>query len=99
MADWRLQGQEKYLQGALLFRQAYRRFREDWDHDHCEFCGQKFSERSGDLNVGYATRDCYRWICEDCFRDFRERFQWTASEGADARGTLGEVKQDADERH
>jgi predicted Fe-S protein YdhL (DUF1289 family) len=28
------------------------------------------------LHVGYATLDEYHWICEDCFRDFREDFEW-----------------------
>ncbi len=71
MTDWRLQGQERFLKGVSLAKQNYRRYREGWEHDHCEFCGAKFSERPEDLNVGYATTDCYHWICEDCYKDFK----------------------------
>src|SRR3712207_4582236 len=43
-ADWRLQGQERYLEGALLVPKRYRARDESWDHDHCEFCSAKFVE-------------------------------------------------------
>lgn len=75
--DWRLQGQENYLQGVLLEKKQYQKYREGWDHDHCEFCGAKFSEKEKDLNEGYVTTDNYHWICEGCFADFKVRFQWS----------------------
>jgi hypothetical protein len=80
--DWRLNGQEKFLSGVYLRRRRYTR-RECGDHAHCEFCWAKFMEEShpGDpeiLHEGYATEDKnIRWICSECFRDFRERFAWT----------------------
>jgi hypothetical protein len=76
MDDWRLQGQERFLKGACLIRKQYVKYRPGWDHDHCEFCWRKLSENPEDLNSGYATPDDYHWICEDCFRDFREKFEW-----------------------
>ena len=77
MEDWRLQGQEKYLQNAELALEKYKKYREDWDHDHCEFCSAKFSEDIPDtFNEGYTTLDNYRWICENCFNDFKEKFNW-----------------------
>ena len=76
MPDWRLQGQERFLQGVTLVHKEYQKYRDDWDHDHCDFCWSKFSERPEDLNTGYATTDNYHWICDDCFRDFAEMFQW-----------------------
>ena len=77
MSDWRLQGQEKYLKNAVLVRKKYERFSEEWDHDHCEFCGAKFSLESADtLQIGYATPDNYRWICDFCFQDFQPLFNW-----------------------
>jgi hypothetical protein len=79
MSDWRLQGQEKYLRGATLRRATWRSYREGWDHDHCEFCGAKFSPNDGDLRDGYVTSDNYRWICEGCVSDFKEMFGWTLS--------------------
>jgi hypothetical protein len=76
MTDWRLQGQERYLKGVSLSKQNYVMFRESWEHDHCEFCGAKLSERPEDLNDGYATADRYHWVCENCFKDFKDSFQW-----------------------
>jgi hypothetical protein len=80
MSDWRLMGQEKYLAGASLTKKAYKKYREDWEHDHCAFCSLKFSERPGDLNEGYATENDYHWICERCYEDFKEQFHWTVKE-------------------
>jgi hypothetical protein len=76
--DWRLQGQERYLKGAALTRRRWRESRRGWDHDHCEFCSIKFTdERDPDaLHEGWATVDEYRWICDNCYRDFKERFGW-----------------------
>ncbi len=77
MSDWRLQGQEKYLMDAALERKKYARFSNEWDHDHCEFCGAKFSLEAPDaLQAGYASADCYRWVCDGCFHDFKARFGW-----------------------
>lgn len=77
--DWRLNGQENYLAGAVLFYRAWRQSRPNWDHDHCAFCGVKFAafEGAGILHEGWTTDDEYHWICDTCFRDFRERFDWT----------------------
>ena len=74
--DWRRQGQERYLSGARLIRQPYRPYRQGWDHDHCEFCGAKFSLDKSDLKEGYSTEDGYHWICTRCFQDFKEELGW-----------------------
>jgi hypothetical protein len=76
--DWRMMGQERYLAGRILHRRAYRRWREDWDHDHCEFCARKFSELNDPehLREGWTTEDGYHWVCDRCYADFRERFEW-----------------------
>jgi hypothetical protein len=42
--DWRLRGQEEYLQGATLMRKRYKAWSEDWEHDHCELCWAKFMD-------------------------------------------------------
>lgn len=94
--DWRLRGQERYLQGATLVRKRYRTYSDTWEHDHCAFCWAKFMdpELSAEhrkqvaghpeiLTEGYATTDAhprgsdYHWICEGCFEDFKDRFEWT----------------------
>ena len=80
MEDWRLQGQEKFLMGVTLSRKKYVKYRDDWEHDHCEFCGKKFSERESDANEGYVTADGYHWVCTDCFEDFQKLFRWETCE-------------------
>ena len=75
--DWRLQGQEKYLKGVALTKKQYMPYRKGWDHDHCEFCGRKFTKNLPDtLQIGYSTNDNYHWVCEDCFNDFKKQFEW-----------------------
>ncbi|MBO7464240.1 MAG: hypothetical protein J6T56_00110 [Bacteroidales bacterium] len=74
--DWRRQGQETYLKGITLFHKSYHSQGKEWDHDHCEFCGEKFSETGDGLKDGYATADNYHWICNACFNDFKEEFGW-----------------------
>lgn len=74
--DWRRHGQEKYLKGENLIARDYYIYRDGWDHDHCEFCGAKFSLDKNDLNEGYATKDGYHWVCQDCYNDFKDEFNW-----------------------
>ncbi|HBG42116.1 MAG TPA: hypothetical protein DDW85_12025 [Porphyromonadaceae bacterium] len=74
--DWRRQGQERYLKGVSLIFRDYYPYRQNWDHDHCEFCGAKFSLKEGDLHKGYSTKDGYHWICNKCFNDFKNEFKW-----------------------
>ena len=75
--DWRLQGQEKYLKGVSLWRKQYTRYSESWDHDHCSFCWIEFSEdEPGALREGYTTKGDYHWVCERCFEDFKDMFEW-----------------------
>ncbi len=76
--DWRRQGQESYLKKVTLSWKSYTNDCEEWDHDHCEFCNAKFMKASNKdvLNEGYVTEDAYRWICKECFEDFRDEYQW-----------------------
>ena len=68
--------------GVALTRRPWRPYRPGWDHDHCEFCGAKFGAFDGPdiLQKGWATADGYRWICDQCFADFRARFDWQIAE-------------------
>jgi hypothetical protein len=43
VTDWRLD-LAIHTKGATLTRKMYARRSEEWDHDHCEACTQKFSE-------------------------------------------------------
>jgi hypothetical protein len=80
MEDWRLTNQEKYLQNKSLMFSRWTQRHERNDHDHCEFCFAKFGNFEESLHEGYCTEDRYRWICKDCFNDFKDRFNWTVIE-------------------
>lgn len=70
MEDWRLQGQEKYLQGkTFIFKRIFVK-----GHDHCEFCWETFYQNE-DKNA-YTTLDGHHIVCETCFNDFKEEFQF-----------------------
>ena len=74
--DWRLTNQEDYLLNVRLIRSKYDKGQ--LEHDHCEFCFQKFSEdgQNNSINAGYTTEDKYRWICDSCYEDFKGLFNW-----------------------
>ena len=88
--DWRLMGQERFLQNATLRRGPSRRpaSNPNWDHDHCVFCGVTFMEGDSPYTTpdtlveGYTTTtahergDGYYWVCPMCFADFAGRFNW-----------------------
>jgi len=74
--DWRYIGQDDYLMSVSLQFSPYTRWSETWDHDHCTFCTDGFSEYEGDLHEGYCTLDKKHWICEKCFNDFKDMFKW-----------------------
>jgi len=80
--DWRLRGQERFLTGATLRWAKWKMPRPEWDHDHCEFCFAKFMEAPSPevLHEGFTTEDNYRWVCRQCFDDFKDRFQWKIAE-------------------
>lgn len=82
-SEWRLQSQESFLKGMKLIKKEYKKYSDTWDHDHCAFCFDKFFEAPGYLHEGYATEDEYYWICETCFHDFKERFEWVIVEDSD----------------
>lgn len=76
--DWRLTNQEKYLKGKTLYLKKWSKTRENWDHDHCNFCWAEFTDYNipNVLHEGYTTKDDYYWICKKCFGDFKKMFKW-----------------------
>jgi len=73
--DWREQGQEEYLSGLHFTWQTYTPYKEGWEHDHCEFCSQKFCNNiESCLTEGYSAEDGYRWVCKQCMIDFQEKY-------------------------
>jgi hypothetical protein len=75
-------GQDRYLQRRTWSRKTYTKYRPDWDHDHCSFCGAKFMETGtpDTMHEGYSTQEDYYWVCSTCFEDFKEMFEWTAQD-------------------
>ncbi|MBR2869699.1 MAG: hypothetical protein IKB88_11645 [Clostridia bacterium] len=47
--DWRILNQQEYLMNAKLKKMQYTKPSEKWDHDHCAFCWDKFSDNGEDL--------------------------------------------------
>jgi hypothetical protein len=72
--DWRLIDQDEYLFEKDLFHIPYHWYQSDWDHDHCEFCNENIDATTP---PAYCTTDYYYWICEECFSDFKDMFNWT----------------------
>ena len=76
--DWRRTGQEKFLKNIDLIKIFPEKFVKERSisnfHEHCEFCMMVIN--SDYLKVSYATKDLYHWICQDCFEDFKEEFNW-----------------------
>jgi hypothetical protein len=77
MTDWRLNGQERYLKNKKIKHIEYKNQVKYSDHEHCEFCMEKISNYSDSLHEGYCTEDEYHWICENCYNDFKDLFNWT----------------------
>lgn len=68
--DWRYQHQDEYLSGLKFEKVKYDPGLNN-DHDHCEFCFEKFSIEIPDvLKEGWTDGSRYRWICDNCFGDF-----------------------------
>lgn len=74
--DWRIANQQMYLQGKHLRKTNFIP-NEQCDHVHCAFCWDKFGEDEKWLHLGYCTIDKQHWICEQCFKDFQNQFNWT----------------------
>jgi hypothetical protein len=71
--DWRLTNQMDYLFKKFLLHILYQPYRIGWEHDHCEFCFKLIDTSS---KIAYCTTDQYYWICEECYNDFKDLFQW-----------------------
>ena len=72
-SDWRLTDQINYLKEKQLKHSKYVKYSDNWEHDHCEFCYYEFNNES---QYGYRTLDNYYWICDKCFKDFCNMFNW-----------------------
>lgn len=83
-SDWRLRGQEEYMQGMAFTYLKFSPETEGRDHTHCEFCWHKFMEKPESIadcsSHGYRSRDGRYWVCEECFAGFKDAFGWNPEE-------------------
>ncbi|MCW3127787.1 MAG: hypothetical protein JWO03_3445 [Bacteroidetes bacterium] len=75
--DWRLLNQLQYLYNARLVFKPYNHCGH-WDREQCEFCAKKFDVAvvENTMQQGYVTEAGDRWVCEKCYGDFGEWFDW-----------------------
>lgn len=78
--DWRLRGQEEYLNNMTFIWSKYYPVSASNIHAHCEFCWHKFMENSEGVKdcsqEGYKSMEDDYWVCKDCFEDFQKMFNW-----------------------
>lgn len=74
--DWRWVNQKKYMDDIVLYRRKYSTRSTKSNHDHCEFCWATFGINKLDNEEAYCTEDEYRWICSQCYNDFKDYFNW-----------------------
>lgn len=76
--DWRITNQINYLNGVTLKFVDFDKVSKN-EHEHCEFCFEKFGYGKEFLHYGYCTLDGYHWVCENCYNDFKSLFHWKTS--------------------
>ena len=79
MNDWRITNQKKFLYKSKILKCSILQFPEK-DHEHCCFCWEKFGKHSDMLKEGYCTVDYNHWICQNCYNDFKDYFEWLIDE-------------------
>ena len=80
--DWRTaNGRCGYLRNAkLTYVPEYHKFTDSWEHEHCSFCYAVISEEENELHSAYhddSPPSRMDWICEECFADFKDTFNFT----------------------
>ena len=81
--DWRIGGQESYLKNKKLKHIKFSRSLVYEDYDQCEFCYDIFDDPNGNESnnlMAYYEPEKKVWICEQCYNDFKQYFNWTVEE-------------------
>lgn len=80
-SDWRIESYNGYLNGETFTFEKFVSSSTN-DHEHCIFCWKKISDLN---NNNYDTEGYYtiysktgqtNWICKDCFKDFKDQFNF-----------------------
>jgi hypothetical protein len=74
--DWRIMGQEGYLLNKKLQHRHFSRTLCRDDFTQCEFCWSLFDKDVSCPSMAFFEPQGKYWICETCYRDFREHFGW-----------------------
>lgn len=78
--DWRLRGQEEYMQNQRFRFVKFKSKDGGSLHKHCDFCWYKFMENCEGVEdcseEGYCTDDGRYWVCKECYQCFRSLFNW-----------------------
>lgn len=61
----------------VLSKHPFEDYKDGWEHEHCEFCSDRIDKNT---SSAYSTNDNYHWICETCYNDFKEMFEWIVKE-------------------
>ena len=75
--DWRIMGQEGYLMGKTLQHRRFQQALSVDDFTQCEFCWACFDEDGNNSSMAYFEPINKVWICEKCFHDFLNYFNWS----------------------
>ena len=75
--DWELKSKE-YLYNKHVIQKDYT---DTNNHDHRELCLATFSVGEKGIKRGYYEPQSKSWICEECFRVFRDKFCWETNVG------------------
>jgi hypothetical protein len=84
--QWKIDNARR-LSGCMLHLQPYKRWSNDWYHDHCAACWAKFADFEGPevLHEGYATGPDhpkgtgYAWVCPLCFEELADMLKWKSA--------------------
>lgn len=88
---------ERWSKGLEFWRNAsfvwkrWDKYRENWTHDHCEFCLAcicNHRDRFPEWKTAHEERGCYRhayyaerervylWVCRTCFKRMQAELAW-----------------------
>ena len=77
MREWNVEESDISLNNHVLHRKIFSDRLKDTEHEHCEFCSALFGSQKRDFVEGYCTEDYYYWICDHCYNEFKDEFNWT----------------------
>ena len=78
--DRRIMGQEGYLKNKRLQHRKFNRLLYFEDFGQCGFCYDDFRENTSGPPMAYYEPITKHWICECCYNDFKDHFEWNVEE-------------------